>query len=182
MTPFHHIYWVWQTVAHPLFVLPDWFSFHFVFNTCRRWMQTSLSFLKVWQNAYHHKKYRHLLGVASPKTPHQGLCSCPRGIAPDSILPSHFKWSPAAYVLRCFCRTVEGRKSREMFNPGSPGKWLSRRRWFLFGSVQFTKPANQLSGVVCNNMLLWPPYVIGGHYIFSLWLLSFFPCIFFFLA
>jgi len=24
------------------------------------------------------------------------------------------------------------------------------------------------------KILLWPPYVIGGHYIFALWLLSFF--------
>jgi len=23
-----------------------------------------------------------------------------------------------------------------------------------------------------NSLLLWPPYVIGGHYIFALWFLS----------
>ena len=28
-----------------------------------------------------------------------------------------------------------------------------------------------------TQWLLWPPYVIGGNYIFALWLLSFFPCL-----
>jgi len=35
-------------------------------------------------------------------------------------------------------------------------------------------------GTVLGPLLLWPPYEIGGHYIFALWLLSFFLSIFLF--